>query len=141
MSIGVVYSIGWVTPIAVSTLGIVLIVLVVVVLLLVAGGYVAATRRADSSEGALHREIATAERELAQAHANDKGWDPAILASAARVAAIERFGDATVGEPMLVQVVDHPGTDADQAVFLVKTADGGEHRMTLGRADGVWGPA
>ena len=128
-------------PIAVSTLGIVLIVLAVLILLLVAGGYVAAGRRADASDDDLHRELARAERELAEAHASDKGWDPALLASAAQIAATERFGDATVGDPLLVQVVDRPGTDADQAVFLVRTADGGEHRMTLGRAGGVWGPA
>ena len=128
-------------PIAVSTLGIILIVLAVVIVLLVAGGYAAATRRAKSHEGDLRRELATAERELAEAHANDKGWDPAVLAAAARDAATERFGDATVGTPLLVQVVDRPGTDADQAVFLIKTADGGEHRMTLGRAGGVWSPA
>jgi type II secretory pathway pseudopilin PulG len=130
-----------VNPIAVSTLGIVLIVLAVVILLLASGGYVAATRRAKSSEDALRRELAEAERELAKAHAGDKGWDPALLASAAHSAATERFGDATVGDPLLVQVLDRPGTDADQAVFLVKTADGGEHRMTLGRAGGAWGPA
>ena len=128
-------------PIAVSTLGIVLLVLAVLIVVLVAGGYAAATRRAKSSEGALHHELDTAERELARAHANDKGWDPGILASAAQVAATERFGDAAVGDPLLVQVIDRPGTDADQAVFLVRTADGGEHRMTLGRAGGVWGLA
>ena len=129
------------TLIAVSTLAVVLIVLAVVLLLLAAGGYVAATRQAKSHEGDLERALATAEGELARAHASDKGWDPALLASAARDAATERFGDATVGDPLLVQVVDRPGTDADQAVFLVKTADGGEHRMTLGRAGGVWGAA
>ena len=42
--------------------------------------------------------------------------------------------------PHLVQVVDKPGTDADQAIFHVKTADGAEHRMTLGRTGGEWGP-
>ncbi len=129
------------SPIAVSTLGIVLIVLAVLIVLLVGGGYVAATRRADRSEGALQRELEQAERELARAHASDKGWDPALLASAARDAAVARFGDATVGDPQLVQVIDRPGTDADQAVFRVQTADGGEHRITLGRAGGVWGPA
>lgn len=138
---GTGYSIALVNPIAVSTLGIVLIVLAVLILLLVTGGYIAATRRADASDDALHRELAQAERELAEAHASDKGWDPSVLASAAQVAATERFGDATVGDPLLVQVIDRPGTDADQAVFLVKTADGGEHRMTLGRAGGVWAPA
>jgi len=137
----VAYSIADVLPIAVSTLGIVLIVLAVVVVLLAAGGYAAATRRAKSSEGALQRELDRAEHELARAHASDKGWDPAVLASAAQAAAADRFGDATVGNPLLVQVVDRPGTDADQAVFLIKTADGDEHRMTLGRAGGAWGPA
>lgn len=129
------------TPIAASALGIILIVLAVVVALLVAGGYVAAMRRARSDEGALRDELAAAERELAKAHANDKGWEPSLLAAAARDAAVQRFGDATVGDPLLVQVIDRPGTDADQAVFLVRTADGGEHRVTLGRAGGVWGPA
>jgi type II secretory pathway pseudopilin PulG len=135
------YSIEHVLPIAVSTLGIVLIVLAVIIVLLAAGGYAAATRRAKSSEGALQHELERAERELARAHASDKGWDPVLLAAAAEAAATERFGDATVGSPLLVQVVDRPGTDADQAVFLIKTADGDEHRMTLGRAGGVWGPA
>ena len=129
------------TVIAISTLGIILIVLAVVLLLLAAGGYVAATRRADDTEGALQDEIARAERELAKAHAGDKGWDPAVLAAAAREAAVARFGDATVGEPQLVQVIDRPGTDADQAVFRVQTADGDEHRITLGRTAGVWGLA
>ncbi len=129
------------TPIAVSTLGIVLIVLAVLIVLLVVGGYAAATRRAAGSEGALQRELDQAERELAQAHASDKGWDPALLAAAARDAALARFGDATVGEPQLVQVIDRPGTDADQAVFRVETADGDEHRITLGRSGGEWGPA
>ena len=135
------YSIENVLPIAISTLGIVLIVLGVVILLLVAGGYAGATRRARSREGALQRELDRAERELARAHASDKGWDPAVLASAAQAVAAERFGDAVVDAPLLVQVVDRPGTDADQAVFLIKTADGDEHRMTLGRAGGAWGPA
>jgi type II secretory pathway pseudopilin PulG len=130
-----------VTLIAASTLGIVLVVLAVVIVLLAAGGYAAASRRARGSEAALQHALEQAERELAQAHANDKGWDPALLASAAQDAATERFGDATVGDPLLVQVIDRPGTDADQAVFLVRTADGGEHRMTLGRGGGVWGPA
>lgn len=129
------------TPIAISTFAVVLIVLAVVIVLLVTGGYVAATRRAQTSEGALQHELARAERELAKAHASDKGWDPAILAAAAREAAVARFGDATVGDPLLVQVIDRPGTDADQAVFHVQTADGGEHRITLGRSGGVWGPA
>ena len=37
-----------------------------------------------------------------------------------------------------MQVVDQPGTDADQAVFRVLGADGAEHTVTLGRRDGAW---
>ena len=129
------------TLIAASVLGIVLAVVAVVLVLLLIGGYIAASRRTQSREGHLQRELEQAERELARAHASDKGWDPAILAAAARDAAVQRFGDATVGDPQLVQVVDRPGTDADQAVFRVETADGGEHRLTLGRSGGEWGPA
>jgi hypothetical protein len=127
--------------IAVSTLGIVLIVLAGVILVLAGGGYLATTRRTQSREGALQRELEQAERALAQAHALDKGWDRALLEAAAREAAAARFGDAAVGDPLLVQVLDRPGTDADQAIFHVETADGVAHRMTLGRSDGVWGPA
>ena len=128
-------------PIALSTLGLVLLILLAVVVLLAAGGYAAETRRTRARDAALRRELATAEDALAQAHAQDKGWDRALLAAAARDAAVARFGDAGVGEPQLVQVIDRPGVDADQAVFRVVGPDGEEHRITLGRSGGVWGPA
>ena len=40
----------------------------------------------------------------------------------------------------LVEVIDRPGTDEDQAVFDV-TASGTHHRVVLGRRDGDWIPA
>jgi hypothetical protein len=127
-------------PLAVSTLGIVLLVFAALVVVLAAGGWVAATRRARADESTLLEELGEAEQALARAHASDKGWDRALLEAAARDAAAERFGT----EPNalhLVQVIDRPGTDADQAVFHVETADGDEHRITIGRTGGVWGPA
>jgi len=130
-----------VTPIAISVLGIILLVIFVLIAVLAAGGYVAATRRARLREVALRRDLEEAERAFAAARALDKGWDRDVLADAARDAAEQRFGDATVGAPLLVQVLDRPGTEADQAIFRVQTADGTEHRMTLGRAGGEWGPA
>jgi hypothetical protein len=136
----VAYSIAVVTPIAVSTLGIVLLVLLAVIVFLSAGGYIAATRRAKLREVALRRQLEEAEQAFAQARALDKGWDRDVLADAARDAAAERFGGEAVGVPLLVQVLDRPGTDADQAIFHVKTVDGAEHRMTLGRTGGEWGP-
>jgi len=127
--------------IAISALGIALLVVLVVVVVLAAGGYMAMTRRTRARDVALRREIAQAEDALAQAHALDKGWDRATLESAARAAAAERFGDGVVGTPQLVQVIDRPGVDADQAVFRVESPDGREHRITLGRSTGQWGPA
>ena len=121
-----------------TVLEIILIVLALLVLVLGAGGYVATKRRTESREGELLDQLGRAERELAKAHAADKGWDPALLHAAARAAADERFGSS--GDLQLVQVIDKPGTDADQAVFHVATADG-EQSLTLGRTGGVWGPA
>jgi len=125
-----------------SALGIVLLVVLVLVVVLAGGGYVAMTRRIRAREAALRRELAQAEDALAQAHALDKGWDRALLDAAARAAAAERFGSqGVVGTPQLVQVLDRPGVEADQAVFRVESPDGREHRITLGRSGGEWGPA
>ena len=122
-----------------STFAIVLIVLLALIVLLVVGGYVAMSRRTRDRDHELLEQLARAERELAAAHAADKGWDPAMLDAAAHAAAAERFGSQIEGL-QLVQVIDKPGTDADQAVFRVQTADG-EHALTLGRSGGVWGIA
>lgn len=129
------------TVIALSTLGLILIVLLAIVLVLAGGGYVAMTRRTLAREASLKRELAQAEDALAEAHALDKGWDRATLEAAAVAAAAERFGPGAVGKPQLVQVIDQPGVDADEAVFRFEGADGKEHRITLGRAGGEWGPA
>jgi Flp pilus assembly protein TadB len=128
-------------PVAASTLGIVLVVFAALVVVLAAGGWVAAAQRARARERKLLEELHEAEQALAKAHAMDKGWDRALLESAARDAAAERFGTQPVNALQLVQVIDRPGTDADQAVFRVETADGDEHRITLGRSGGEWGLA
>jgi len=128
-----------VTSLAVSTIGLIALVIGGVFLLLVIGGYFAAERRQRSGERELLAQLQAADRELAQAHASDKGWERSALEAAARRAVAERFGeDAEVQALQLVQVLDRPGVDADQAIFRVQTPDG-EHRITLGRAGGVWG--
>jgi type II secretory pathway pseudopilin PulG len=124
----------------VSALAVVLIVLALLVLALVAGGYVVVARRTDSRDQQLLEQLRQAERALAQAHAADKGWDRATLEAAARAAAAQRFSASGIRALRLVQVIDRPGTDADQAVFRVETDDG-EHSITLGRSGGVWGAA
>ncbi len=123
-----------------TALQIILLIFALLVLGLGVGGYMAMTRRTSSREGQLLEQLRLAERELAKAHAADKGWDPALLRAAAQSAADARFGASGVTGLQLVHVVDKPGTDADQAVFRVETADG-EQSLTLGRTGGVWGPA
>jgi hypothetical protein len=125
----------------VTTVAIVLIVLGALIVVLVAGGWVAATRRARASEATLRRELESAQRALAQAYALDRGWDRAVMEAAAREAAAQRVGEGAFSELQLVQVIDRPGTDEDQAIYRVETADGEEHRITLGRTGDVWRPA
>src|SRR5215211_2742872 len=76
-------------------------------------------------------------RQLAAAHANDRGWAPDGLEAAARSAYAEQRSGAQPRELTLVQIVDLPGTDEDKAVFEVKGSDRAE-RLTLGRQDGEW---
>ena len=118
-----------------SALAVVLIVFGVLVLLLFVGGYVANARRREAERAALHARAREADRHLADAHAQDKGWERTVLESAARAAYVERHGR----EPerlTLVQVVDRPGVDEDEAVF---DADG--ESLVMGRRSGEWGPA
>jgi hypothetical protein len=76
--------------------------------------------------------VQEADQELARAHADDKGWERGGLESAARAAFSDRHGR----EPQalhLVQVVDRPGIDEDQAIF---EAEG--ERLVLGRTGDSW---
>jgi hypothetical protein len=129
-----------VIPLAISAVAVVLLVLVGLFVLLAIGGYVAGAQRTKARDRELLRQLEEADRALAQAHATDKGWERSVLEAAARRGFAERFGNTDFDELQLVQVLDRPGTDADQAVFRVETPDG-EHRITLGRTNGVWGPA
>ena len=118
-----------------DTLGIVLLVLLVVLLVLFAGGYVANARRRRAEAARLHELTQEADQRLAEAHAEDKGWERATLEAAARDAFAGRNGGVAPRALQLVQVVDRPGTDEDEAVF---EADG--ERLVLGRRDGTWVP-
>ena len=115
-----------------DALAIVLIVVAVLVVLLFVGGYVANSRRRDADRAALHAQAREANDHLARAHAEDKGWERSGLEAAARAAFRERHG-VEPAELTLVQVVDRPGTDEDEAVF-----DGDGQRLTLGRSGGAW---
>jgi hypothetical protein len=115
-------------------LGIVVGVIVVLAVLLFAGGLYASGRRRDKLADSLLARIEAADAALADARAQDRGWERATIEAAARAAVAPQ----EVRELQLVQVVDKPGTDADQAVFRVVGADGDERTVTLGRRDGAW---
>ena len=115
-----------------STLAIILIAFGVLVVLLFIGGYIAISRRREAERAALLARAREADRHLAQAHAQDKGWERSSLEAAARAAYASRHGS----EPSrltLVQVVDRPGVDEDEAVF---DADG--EPLVMGRRGGEW---
>jgi hypothetical protein len=122
----------------VSVLGIVVVVIVVLVAVLVAGGIVISRRRARAHEPGLRAELEEVNQALASAHAEDKGWHRDLLEQAAREAFAER-STADVRELQLVQVVDRPGKDDDQAVFRVITDHGSEY-LHLDRHGDRWLP-
>jgi hypothetical protein len=113
-----------------------LIIVIVVLLVLIVGGAIARQRQLARTEGAFDRALAKVDRDLAAAAAQDRGWDRRRLEAAARRIAAEKLG-AEPEELVLVEVIDRPGTDDDQAVFRVRAA-GDRHQVVLGRRDGEW---
>lgn len=124
-----------------TTFAIVLLVVVAILVLLVLGGIVASGRAARAREARLKAEVEQADRALAEAHAGDNGWDADHMEAAARAAWASDGHHA--GEPIaalhLVQVIDRPGTEADEAVYRIVGAGGHEHDVVLKRsAAGAW---
>jgi hypothetical protein len=124
----------------VSVLAIVLLVVLVVLLILFLGGTVANARHRRASAHELQERIAVADRDLAHAAAEDRGWDRPALENAVRVAWARREGVAAIDAISLVTVLDRPGTDEDEAVFLVH-AGGAQTQCVLCRTGDVWAEA
>ena len=116
-----------------------LIIVIVVLVILAVGGVIARNRQLEKSRPAFERALAQVDHDLAAAAASDRGWDREHLEASARRICAEQFG-AEPDEMTLVEVIDKPGTDEDQAVFDV-SAGGERHRVVLGRRDGDWVPA
>lgn len=121
-------------------LGLVIGFFVVLLILLFVGGLIATGRRRQVLQKRLAASIEAADAALAQARASDRGWDRAVIEAAARDAFAARHGGKAPGGLHLVQVVDKPGTDADQAVFRAVVDMGRDETITLGRRDGAWVP-
>jgi hypothetical protein len=115
----------------------VLVAVAAVLLVLAVGGFLAQRRRMASTEEQFRAGIAQADRDLAAAHAQDNGWDRERLEAAARRVFAEQHPGHEIDDLALVQVVDKPGVDADEAVFAVR-GGGHEHRVVLGRAGDGW---
>jgi hypothetical protein len=124
----------------VSAIAIIVIVVVVLLVLLIVGGVIANARRARSGEHDLHVALGEADRALALARAEDRGWDREAMEAAARVAFAAR-SPVEIGQLLLLQVVDRPGMEEDQALFRVVTDAGSEEILLVRDADGAWGAA
>jgi len=120
----------------VTALEIIILVIVVLVAVLIVGGYVITGRRQRADDAAASTELEAANEALALARASDKGWERSLLETAVRAAFAER-SEAEIRDLQLVQVVDKPGTEDDQAVFRVVTDHGSEH-LHLERHGDTW---
>jgi hypothetical protein len=121
----------------VSVIAVIIIVFVLLVVLLIVGGLIANARRTHDQEDELRVAIREADQALALARAGDRGWDRDVLEAAAREAFAAR-SPVEVRELLLLQVVDRPGTEEDQALFRVIT-DAGSEELLLVRQGDAWG--
>src|SRR3954451_664547 len=121
-----------------SALAIVLIVLVVVVGVLFVLGLLGARRHREATGEEFKQRLEQANTALADARAVDRGWDLSALEEAARAAVGRRSPDATVRGVHLVQIIDRPGTDDDEARFHVDIARGRDYEVVLHRTGDTW---
>jgi cytochrome c-type biogenesis protein CcmH/NrfG len=108
-----------------------------VLLLLALGGAVANARRERATRKPFAESLEEVDGALAAALAADHGWEPTRLESAARSELAARRPGEEVRDLRLVQVIDRPGTNADEAVFEA-TLDGGPVRLSLARRGDEW---
>jgi hypothetical protein len=118
-------------------LEIALVALVALIVLLFVLGSLGNARRRRGLEAGLQTQLEEANAALAAARAEDRGWERANLEAAARAAHGRAHPGADIRELNLIQVVDRPGTEEDQARFRVVDAHG-EHEVLLGRRGDEW---
>jgi type II secretory pathway pseudopilin PulG len=121
----------------VSLIGILIVAFVVLAALLFVGGFIASGRRQRARSTQLVAKIEAADQALAQARAGDRGWDLEVLHAAAREAFASRFDGRQPDRLHLVQVIDRPGTEQDEAVLRAVHGHR-EEDIVLGRQGDRW---
>jgi hypothetical protein len=124
-------------PIALSTLGIVLIVVGAVILIMLLLGFLGAWARSRRQARSYEEHVAAADAALEQARAADKGWRREVMEEAARAALDESRPSWRYRELHLILVDDRPGVDEDRAHFMA-VGDDGEARVILARHEDRW---
>ena len=112
------------------------LIIVLVLVVLAVGGMVARSLLQRRTEAGFRERLHQANRDLALAAADDRGWDRELLESSARRIFAEQRGREP-SELLLVEVVDRPGTEEDLAVFRCET-EGERETLRLGRDGGEW---
>jgi hypothetical protein len=124
-------------PLAVSTLGIVIVIVGVLAVLFLIGGLIAVRVREQRQGGAWKGHVAAADAALEGARASDKGWHRETMETAARAALAESRPGVGWNTLHLVLVDDRPGVEEDRAQF-VAIGDDGEARVILARDGDRW---
>jgi hypothetical protein len=124
-------------PIALSTLGVVLIVVGVVLVLFFIGGVLGVRARSRRQAGSYAEHVAAADQALEQARAVDRGWHRETMEEAARAAIGESRPGWSYDSLHLVLVDDRPGVEEDRAHFVAMAPDG-EVRVILARQGDRW---
>jgi hypothetical protein len=119
-----------------SVLAIVLIAISVLAVLFFVGGLIYSRRKL--ADPALEEHIRRSDQMLAEARANDRGWDRGLLEEAARRTLAQERPGFGVSQMHLVLVDDRPGVEEDRAHMLAM-GDDGEARIVLTRdPEGEW---
>jgi hypothetical protein len=126
-----------VTPIAASTLGIVIGAVAVLAVLFLIGGLIAVRVRDRRKAAVFEQHVRGADAALEQARALDRGWDRELMEAAVHAALGESRPGFGYEGLHLVLVDDRPGTDEDRAHFIALGGDG-EARVVLAREGGRW---
>jgi hypothetical protein len=128
----------YVAPLALSTLGLILIIIGAIFAVALVLGFIGVRTRDRRLAGVFDRDVAEADSALQQAAALDRGWNREAMMATARDALSARRPEWDYQDLHLVLVDDRPGIEEDRAQFVAVAADGEEARVVLAREGDVW---